>query len=204
MAGIRKCRSRRALPDRQRRQPPSYSPAAFMDGFRRLVSITRRSPRMERKEVISMQGDSFRYQGVGLTPDNKIIGHLHGKRCAQPLLFRAFQALGLRPADLRLRTDPGIGRMTLSAGTDHLWPDLRRRPLSGRGASPDGVRGNRFSLNSRVNRRLDMLEKGDSRDKVLDSSARRCPAHCRASRSRSTRSSRPRRRRPISPSRRPS
>jgi pilus assembly protein CpaF len=44
----------------------------LQDGSRRMVSITEVTG-ME-GEVISMQ-EIFRYQRVGLTPDNKIIGH---------------------------------------------------------------------------------------------------------------------------------
>ena len=44
----------------------------LQDGLRRMVSITEVTG-ME-GEVISMQ-EVFRYQRVGLTPDNKIIGH---------------------------------------------------------------------------------------------------------------------------------
>jgi pilus assembly protein CpaF len=44
----------------------------LQDGSRRMVSITEVTG-ME-GEVISMQ-EVFRYQRVGLTPDNKIIGH---------------------------------------------------------------------------------------------------------------------------------
>ena len=44
-------------------------------------------------DVISMQ-EIFRFQRVGLTPDNKIIGPFHRHRCAQPL-FRAVPDVGL-------------------------------------------------------------------------------------------------------------
>jgi pilus assembly protein CpaF len=59
----------------------------LQDGSRRMVSITEVTG-ME-GEVISMQ-EIFRYQRVGLTPDNKIIGHFTatGVRSAYAERFR--------------------------------------------------------------------------------------------------------------------
>ncbi len=62
----------------------------LQDGSRRMTSITEITG-ME-GDVISMQ-EVFRYQRVGLTPDNKIIGHFH-RHWRAVALFRTLQACG--------------------------------------------------------------------------------------------------------------
>ena len=63
----------------------------LQDGSRRMTSITEITG-ME-GEVISMQ-EIFRYQRVGLTPDNKIIGHFTATGVRSQLLRSGFRMWG--------------------------------------------------------------------------------------------------------------
>ena len=82
----------------------------LQDGSRRMVSITEVTG-ME-GEVISMQ-EVFRYQRVGLTPDNKIIGHFTATGVRSRTISERFKMWGydLPSADLR----------TLRCGVTPIW-----------------------------------------------------------------------------------
>jgi hypothetical protein len=129
-------------------------------------------------EVISMQ-EIFRYQRVGLTPEGKIIGH--------------FTATGVRSPS---PTASGSGAMTCpppssnpsrrskchdQRRTDHLHPGLIFVAVI---VLVEGVYltvfGKSISLNSRVNRRLDMLEKGVGREQVLEQLRKEMGQHMRS------------------------
>ena len=109
----------------------------LQDGSRRMVSITEVTG-ME-GEVISMQ-EVFRYQRVGLTPDNKIIGHFTATGRQKPL-FRTLPDVGLRPACGDLRTlRRGVSVNGHFGRTAYLRPYFPGRSCPCPGHLPDGFR----------------------------------------------------------------
>ena len=102
----------------------------LQDGSRRMVSITEITG-ME-GDVISMQ-EIFRYERLGLAPDGKIIGRFTATGVRSHFAER-FRQLGLSTCRHRsMNPSRRSNRHDHQPGPDHLWPDLHRRPASGRG-----------------------------------------------------------------------
>ena len=134
----------------------------LQDGSRRMVSITEITG-ME-GEVISMQ-EVFRYQRVGLTPDNKIIGHFTatGVRSTSPN-GSGCGAMTCQPIDLRTLRRGVDMEMVISAE-----PIIYGLIFVGVLALVEGIyltvfRHARSASTTRINRRLEMLEKGAGRE----------------------------------------
>ena len=149
-------------------------------------------------DVITMQ-EIFRYQRTGLTPDNKILGHFTatGIRANYSDRFRMW-GYDL-PADI---FEPRAGSLMPISPEPLIYGAIFVAVLLLVEGIYLTVFGRSISLSRRVNRRLEMLDKGGRpRAGARTAPQGDGPAPARAARSRSTACWPTRRRRPTSPSR---